>query len=144
MDQLPACPYCESSDVRFSHRAKIRERAASLFGIRPIRCRECRMRYWQVHRHIWDGRLISLLYLLFIRIASSPQRSPFPSEFSQAELGGPFECSLRWSRDPIGKTTENRSRESEPHLRILHCSHVECSNALKSPGGLFGGGSGTV
>src|SRR5262245_54858384 len=59
-----ACPYCDSSDVRRSHRVNLRERAAGLLGCRPFRCLNCRERYWAIHGRIWDGQVVSLIFLL--------------------------------------------------------------------------------
>jgi hypothetical protein len=39
------CPKCGSKSLRFSHLRSASERIRSLFGIRPIRCRDCRTRF---------------------------------------------------------------------------------------------------
>jgi len=45
------CPKCNSRDIRYSHLSTPKERFASLLGIHPLRCRDCRERF--VAR-LWD------------------------------------------------------------------------------------------
>jgi hypothetical protein len=45
------CPNCGSRNVRYSQLRTPRERLASLAGIRPLRCRECRQRFVV---KVWD------------------------------------------------------------------------------------------
>jgi predicted Zn-ribbon and HTH transcriptional regulator len=45
------CPNCGSRNIRYSHLRTPRERLASLIGIRPLRCRECRQRF---EAKVWD------------------------------------------------------------------------------------------
>ena len=40
-----ACPKCSSHNLRHSHLRSPSERLASLFGVHPIRCRDCRTRF---------------------------------------------------------------------------------------------------
>ena len=40
-----ACPHCGSRNLRYSHLSGPVERLASLVGLRPIRCRDCRQRF---------------------------------------------------------------------------------------------------
>jgi len=39
------CPKCGSNNLRYSHLRSASERLASLLGLRPIRCRQCRARF---------------------------------------------------------------------------------------------------
>lgn len=40
-----ACPHCGSSNIRYASLRGASERLASLVGIRPLRCRDCRERF---------------------------------------------------------------------------------------------------
>jgi len=42
---IEACPQCGSSNIRFAHMRTPAERAAIVFGVRPLRCRDCRARF---------------------------------------------------------------------------------------------------
>ncbi len=42
---IPPCPKCGSHNVRYSHVRSAAERLASLLGVRPLRCRDCRERF---------------------------------------------------------------------------------------------------
>ena len=46
------CPHCSSSNVRLSRRKTDLEKALSgTFWIRPLRCRDCHLRFWNWDRH---------------------------------------------------------------------------------------------
>jgi len=54
-----ACPHCGSRNIRYSNLRGASEKAASLMGIRPLRCRDCRERF--------TGRIWSLSELPYAR-----------------------------------------------------------------------------
>ena len=45
------CPNCGSRNIRYSQLRTPRDRLASLIGIRPLRCRDCRQRFVS---KVWD------------------------------------------------------------------------------------------
>src|SRR4030095_2208493 len=61
---MTTCPFCKSSECRFSHRKNISERAASWVGIRAYRCPECQTRFWHIGHRLWDGSIGSLVLIL--------------------------------------------------------------------------------
>lgn len=40
-----SCPNCQSRNLRYSRVRSFSERCWSLFGVRPLRCRDCRTRF---------------------------------------------------------------------------------------------------
>jgi hypothetical protein len=53
------CPYCDSPNVRRSHRKNLGEVALSFVGIYPFRCEKCYGRFRKP-----DGRLLAVISLV--------------------------------------------------------------------------------
>ena len=47
------CPNCKGQHCRPSHRSNVSERVVSWVGIRPFRCRDCRLKFWKFGRKVW-------------------------------------------------------------------------------------------
>lgn len=52
--RIRRCPYCNSNDVRLSHRKNFLESALSFLGVYPFRCENCNRRF----RKLWGKRLV--------------------------------------------------------------------------------------
>lgn len=56
------CPHCSSSNVRFSRRKNDLEKVLSgTFWIRPLRCRDCHLRFWNWDRHKSKAQVTCLM-----------------------------------------------------------------------------------
>ena len=56
------CPQCSSSNVRLSRRKTDIEKALSnAFWIRPLRCRDCQLRFWNWDRHKSKERVTCII-----------------------------------------------------------------------------------
>ncbi len=91
------CPKCGSRNLRYSRFRSLSERLWSWFGIRPLRCRECRLRFlertwrlgnlryarcplcWRMDLSRWDEKdyYVPLSRRILLRFGAHPYRCAY-------------------------------------------------------------------
>jgi hypothetical protein len=92
------CPKCRSRNLRFSHLTNLRERTWTVFGIRPLRCRDCRLRFtgrtwtfsglkytrcpkcWRMDLNLWsrkDCNYVPFLHSALLKLGAHPFRCEY-------------------------------------------------------------------
>lgn len=94
---IDTCPQCGSRSLRFSHVRTPAERAAIVLGIRPLRCRDCRLRFkgrvwslseaayarcskcWRTDLSSWDPSQyhVSFFKNLLLALGANPYRCEY-------------------------------------------------------------------
>ncbi len=92
-----ACPKCGSRDLRYSRLLTVSERLQSWFGVRPLRCRDCRLRFitrtwrlssiryarcpscWRMDLALWNEKdcHVRSLQRLALRLGAKPFRCEY-------------------------------------------------------------------